>query len=55
VLVQGSRCAVWVDGVLVAESDSIQETAGQIGFQIHMESTAVEWRNIRALRLKADP
>lgn len=55
VLVQGSRCVVWVDGVLVAESDLIEETQGQIGFQIHMENTAVEWRNIRAVRLKAEP
>lgn len=55
VLLQGTRCVVWVDGVPVADSDAIQESQGQVGFQIHMENTAVEWRNVRAWRLTAAP
>lgn len=54
VLVRGRRCQVWVDGVAVAETDALPEglNDGQIGLQIHMEKTSVEWKNLRALRLE---
>ncbi len=51
VLAQGATCTVWVDGIEVATTDRIQETRGQIGFQIHMENTTVSWRRVRAWRL----
>lgn len=53
VLVRGRNCLVWVDGVLVATTDQLpaELEQGQIGLQIHMENTSVEWRNLRAIRL----
>lgn len=51
VLVRGSTCRVWVDGVLVSETDAISETGSRIGFQIHMEKAAVQWRSLRAWRI----
>ena len=53
VLVQGRICTVWVDGVAVAETVELPPTLieGQIGLQIHMEKTMVEWKALRALRL----
>jgi hypothetical protein len=49
----GRTCKVWVDGVEVANTSDLPADleAGQIGLQIHMENTQVEWRQIRALKL----
>ena len=54
VLVRERHCQVWVDGVAVAETDALPEglKEGQIGLQIHMEKTSVEWKNLRALKLE---
>jgi hypothetical protein len=53
VQVIGRTCKVWVDGVEVANTSDLPADleAGQIGLQIHMENTQVEWRQIRALKL----
>jgi hypothetical protein len=51
VLVQGTLCKVWVNGVLVAESSDISQRRGQIGFQIHSSQGEVEFRRIRAWKL----
>ena len=53
VQVLGRTCKVWVDGVEVATTTKLPADleAGQIGLQIHMENTKVEWRQIRALKL----
>jgi hypothetical protein len=53
VLVEGQSCTVWVDGVQVATTNTLPRnlTEGQIGLQIHMENTKIEWRNLRALKL----
>ncbi|MBM3758677.1 MAG: DUF1080 domain-containing protein [Acidobacteria bacterium] len=53
VLVEGQTCTVWVDGVQVATTTQLPPnlTEGQIGLQIHMENTKVEWRNLRAIKL----
>lgn len=53
VLVIGRECTVWVDGVEVARTTQLPEnlTSGQVGLQIHMENTQVEWRRLRALKL----
>ena len=53
VLVQGRTCTVWVNGVQIAETTDLPAnlTSGQIGLQIHMENTQVQWRNLRALTL----
>lgn len=50
VMVEGRKCRVWVDGVLVAETAELPVALleGQVGFQIHMENTSVEWRRPRA-------
>lgn len=52
VLVEDQRCTVWVDGVEVAQTADLpaEPTAGQIGLQIHMEKTQVEWKQLRAIR-----
>lgn len=53
VLVRGSECTVWVDGVQVAHTRELPAALkeGQVGLQIHMENTKVEWRAIRAIKL----
>jgi hypothetical protein len=50
VMVEGRKCRVWVDGVLVAETAELPAALveGQVGYQIHMENTSVEWRRPRA-------
>jgi hypothetical protein len=50
VMVEGRKCRVWVDGVQVAETAELPAALleGQVGFQIHMENTSVEWRRPRA-------
>ena len=53
VLVRGQTCTVWVNGVEVATTNKLPAnlTEGQIGLQIHMENTQVQWRNLRAFKL----
>lgn len=55
VMVKGRACMVWVDGVLVASTSELPAALveGQVGFQIHMENTSVEWRRPRARLLGA--
>ena len=48
--VVGSACRVWIDGLEMAASDSLPKAAlaeGQIGLQIHLEDSSVEFRDIR--------
>lgn len=52
--VEGARCRVWLDGELVAETDQLPvelQKPGRIGFQIHLDSGRVEFRDIRLLNL----
>ena len=52
--VEGTRCRVWLDGELVAETDQLPAEllkAGRVGFQIHLDSGRVEFRDIRLLSL----
>jgi hypothetical protein len=54
--VQGARCAVRIDGELVAEYASLQGPdleAGQVGLQIHMDNASVEFRDVRVRELGA--
>ncbi|MDX2268396.1 MAG: family 16 glycoside hydrolase [Bryobacter sp.] len=51
VLVKGTHCQVWVDGVLVAESWEVPPGRGRIGLQIHNDKGQVEWRRMRAWKL----
>jgi hypothetical protein len=47
---QGSRCDVWIDGEPAATDPGLPpelQPAGRIGFQIHMEDTRVEFRDLR--------
>ena len=48
--VEGSRCAVRLDGETVAEYDKLSGRdlqPGRIGLQIHMENASVEFRDLR--------
>jgi hypothetical protein len=50
VRVQGPRVQVWVDGEPAAETAQLPaglDAPGRIGFQIHLEDTSVEFRDIR--------
>jgi hypothetical protein len=51
--VEGALCRVWIDGVAAA-SGPVPQTAlpeGQIGFQIHLEDSSVEFRDMRVRSL----
>jgi hypothetical protein len=54
--VEGARCAVRIDGELVAEYASLQGAdleAGQVGLQIHMDNASVEFRDVRVRELSS--
>lgn len=49
VRVEGRQVRVWVDGEPVCETDNLPEEhagPGRVGFQIHMDKTSVEFRDV---------
>jgi hypothetical protein len=52
--VEGTRCRVWLDGELAAETARLPADVlapGRIGLQIHKENSSVEFRALRVRRL----
>jgi hypothetical protein len=52
--VEGARCIVLLDGLLVAETEQLPAEArkpGKIGLQIHLPNSAVEFRDLRVRQL----
>lgn len=50
VRVQGSRAQIWIDGEPAAETGALPGNVlapGRIGFQIHLEDSSVEFRDVR--------
>jgi hypothetical protein len=57
VRVAGSTCDVRIDGELVSHTDALPAKylrPGRIGFQIHMEKTSVEFRDVHVRSLEED-
>jgi hypothetical protein len=58
VRVAGSTCEVRIDGELVAHTDELPAKyvrPGRVGFQIHMEKTRVEFRDVYVRSLNDEP
>ncbi len=46
VVVQGTTCRVWFNGMLAAAGE-VPAGEGRVGLQIHLEKSSVEFRDLR--------